>query len=175
MKELTIEEKAQAYDEAIKRAKELLEIGLKDTRGKRVVLSFFPELKESEDERIREELIELIGCMHDADSRKGAWLAWLEKQKSVEEIVAKCKTSWYNKGKIQGQIEGLSDEEKYWQGWHDALKEQGEQKPAKWSEEDEMIVLSIEQIMNRASFLSTPKQMNEIRTWLKSLKQRIGG
>lgn len=47
------------------------------------------------------------------------------------------------------------------------------QKFAEWSEEDEMIVLSIEQIMNRASFLSTPKQMNEIRTWLKSLKQRI--
>jgi hypothetical protein len=46
MKGLSIEEKAKRYDEAIKRAKELLEIGVKDTRDKRVVLSFFPELKE---------------------------------------------------------------------------------------------------------------------------------
>lgn len=36
--------------------------------------------QESEDERIKKELLELIGCMHDADPRKERWLAWLEKQ-----------------------------------------------------------------------------------------------
>ena len=40
-----------------------------------------PELQESEDERTRKELIELISCMHDADPRKKGWLNWLEKQK----------------------------------------------------------------------------------------------
>lgn len=34
----------------------------------------------NEDKKIREELIELIGCMHDADPRKERWLSWLEKQ-----------------------------------------------------------------------------------------------
>lgn len=57
---MTIEEKAKRYEEAIERAKELLDHGLKDTRDKRVVLSFFPELRESEDEKVRKELIEFV-------------------------------------------------------------------------------------------------------------------
>lgn len=56
--------------------------------------------------------------------RKRDWITWLKKLKSVREIVARYKTSWYNEGKIQGQIEGLSKEEEYQQGWHDALEKQ---------------------------------------------------
>ena len=37
-------------------------------------------LTSEEDERIRKEIKQLIQCMHDADPRKGRWLAWLEKQ-----------------------------------------------------------------------------------------------
>ena len=89
MKELSIKEKAKAYDEAIKRAKELLEIGVKDTRDKRVVLSFFPELAESKDEKIRKYLVELV---EEAKSttyyghpcyKESTWkeiFAWLEKR-----------------------------------------------------------------------------------------------
>ena len=92
----------------------------------------FPELKENEDERIRRELIDAIQGLYDYDElplslttkRKDEWIAWLEKQESVGEIVERCKTSWYNEGKIQGQIEGLSDDEKYQQGWHDALEKE---------------------------------------------------
>ena len=86
MKELSIEEKAKAYDKAIKRAKELLEIGLKDTRDKRVVLSFFPELRESEseDEMIRKELVQFFKEKDEEDFEewvpKAKVLAWLEKQ-----------------------------------------------------------------------------------------------
>ncbi len=47
---------------------------------KAVLEEIRPELAESEEERIRKELIELIGCMHDADPRKKDWLTWLEKQ-----------------------------------------------------------------------------------------------
>ena len=93
---------------------------------------FFPELKESRDERIRKRLIAMCQWYiesyaldpYNLDGYKEA-LAWLEKQESVGEIVERCKTSWYNEGKIQGQIEGLSDDEKYQQGWHDALEKQG--------------------------------------------------
>lgn len=90
------------------------------TRG--CIESIFPELAESKDDRIRKEIIEYIktGTYHKD------WIAWLEKKESVEEIVERCKKSWYNEGKIQGQIEGLTDEEKYQQGWHDALEKQGE-------------------------------------------------
>jgi hypothetical protein len=44
------------------------------------IKTIFPELAESDDERIRKEIKQLIQCMHDADPRKGRWLAWLEKQ-----------------------------------------------------------------------------------------------
>ena len=81
MKELSIEEKDRHNDKAIKRAKELLEIGVKDTRDKRVVLSFFPELKESEDEKMRKSIIYALrnGGFYDNDKTDEA-IAWLEKQ-----------------------------------------------------------------------------------------------
>ena len=51
----------------------------------------------------------------------------------------------------------------------------GERKPA-WSEEDEMITLSIKQIVTCASFLNiVPETLDKIDKWLNSLKQRIGG
>ena len=93
----------------------------------------FPELAESEDEKIRKQIISFLKEFEHDHYRSldfSSWLAWLKKQESVEEIVERCKTSWYNEGKIQGQIEGLSDDEKYQQGWHDAIERQGEQNPA---------------------------------------------
>ena len=101
---------------------------------KEVIETLIPELVESEDEKVRKGLINYFN-----DFRLPTFgglelkkiLAWLEKQESVEEIVERCKNSWYNEGKIQGQIEGLSDEEKYQQGWHDALENQGVYEPTK--------------------------------------------
>ena len=87
------------------------------------------------EERIRKGLIKAVSRifegykLFDTDVTREEALVWLEKQKSVGEIVERCKTSWYNEGKIDGQIEGLSDDEKYQQGWHDALEKQGESNP----------------------------------------------
>lgn len=177
------EEKAKAYDEALERAKQ----GIKDCGDnegrKKMIYNIFPELAESEDERIRKAMIQYFqrfpyenlkeagitakdaiawlekqgqktyqtpqwmidfldenrvkfaSLMEDYDEQREAegkllaiidWLEKLEKQESVEKIVERCKTSWYNEGKTQGQIEGLTDYERYWQGWHDALEKQGE-------------------------------------------------
>ena len=97
MKELSIEEKAKAYDEAIERANELNYVSDKDSLQRKTVEHIFPELKESEDERIRKRLIELF---------KGHWsdewyglkvdkvLAWLEKQDSYYTFEIK-KGHWY--------------------------------------------------------------------------------
>ena len=58
-----------------------------------------------------------------------------------------------------------------WDGEKKELKKI-EQKPA-WSEEDEKIALSVEQVMNCASLLNiVPEKIDKIRTWLKSLKDR---
>lgn len=55
MKELSIEQKAQRYDNLIKR--------LKDFQSEykfKTIDEYFPELKESEDERIRKRLIGVV-------------------------------------------------------------------------------------------------------------------
>ena len=97
----------------------------------------FPELAESEDERIRRNIIAALKGegYYDCDLTNEC-IAWVEKQESVASIVERCKTSWYNEGKIAGMAEGLSDEEKYQQGWHDALEKQGNQKAPSLSEKE---------------------------------------
>lgn len=83
MKKLSIEEKAKAYDEAIERANELNYVSDKDSLQRKTVEHIFPELKESEDERIRKELIDFIYDKTDTyelREKSNSWLAWLEKQ-----------------------------------------------------------------------------------------------
>lgn len=84
MKELSIEEKAKRYDAAIERAKKVL---LDCTPEERNVVEYIsPELKSSEDERIRKKLIYLIEMSRDYggyavqkdDAEK--MLAWIKKQ-----------------------------------------------------------------------------------------------
>ena len=70
----------KAYKEAIKRAKAIIEVAEKKEEIYKSAITIFPELRESEDERIRKEIEQLIQCMHDADPRKERWIAWLEKQ-----------------------------------------------------------------------------------------------
>ena len=66
----------------------------------------------------------------------------------------------------------VSDCLKQMNGEKVAMAIMDKQKPA-WSEEDEMIALSIEQVINCASLLNiVPEKVDKIRTWLKSLKDR---
>ena len=84
MKELSIEEKAQRYDKAIERAKKVL---LDCTPEEQKVVEYIsPELKESEDERIRKEIIAILQYKYENYSKDPKycnalkWIAWLEKQ-----------------------------------------------------------------------------------------------
>lgn len=82
---MTQEQKAKAYDKAIQRAKEILEIGVKESRDIKFILSFFPELKESKEERIRKAAIAFVEASDHFDYHLGISkedvIAWLEKQK----------------------------------------------------------------------------------------------
>lgn len=88
---MNTEEKAKAYDEALNRAKkELQTCGSTDCDAARQIFRFFPELRESEDERIRKELIywlkgfigEKEGCGYTEDEIRER-IAYLEKQKET--------------------------------------------------------------------------------------------
>jgi len=91
---MTIEEKAKAYDEALERAIKILDeilnnelIGFPDQ-----IREIFPELRESDDERIRKALIKLFQeCDTDIEFCNTGFtyqevLDWLEKQKVQKEI-----------------------------------------------------------------------------------------
>ena len=80
---MTIEEKAKAYDEAIKRAKEINN----EQRAQPfdVMTRVFTELRESGDEKIIKEIISIIksyreNCITEGNHRFNDCIAWLEKQ-----------------------------------------------------------------------------------------------
>ena len=83
MKELSIEEKAKAYDIALKKIKMLLGTGSNCSREELEYV--FPELKESEDERIMEKVIATIHLYYGEPLEDEAkeMIAWLEKQNSL--------------------------------------------------------------------------------------------
>ena len=80
---MTQEEKAKAYDKAIERAKSLIGDTIIEESGQHIAEVIFPELKESEDERIRKALIVWLKNSEGQTlpiDRYNAALAWLEKQ-----------------------------------------------------------------------------------------------
>lgn len=90
MKQLSVEEKAKAYDEAIEKLRSLYDnydtvstlIDVKEELG-----HIFPELKENEDERTKNEIIAFVeqsihrgGGTPIPEEQEAKWIAWLEKQ-----------------------------------------------------------------------------------------------
>ena len=106
MKELSIKEKAKRYDEALERAKKwhnAPNIDKMPTYGDRIIEEIFPELKESEDERIRESLLEYLHTLPNHYSHDGVcapeWIAWLEKRNSNVDNADKEYWRGYREGK----------------------------------------------------------------------------
>jgi len=121
MKELTIEEKAARYDEAIEKFDVILNLNTVKKSGTIFaddVRKIFPELKESGDERIRKWLIEMVEEMRKANLTAefngdcSEAIAWLEKQ--CEPFTKKDVDDAYLKGVCDAKSE---------------LKKQGEQNP----------------------------------------------
>ena len=193
MKELSIEEKAKAYDEARKK------IAIRF--GSNVADEIFSQFEMSEDERIRKELLNAFQESEDSlymvltPHRRESFIAWLEKQGEqkpadskiidLDELVIELEetigTSSHSRETIKdffqravqkymnclrianGEIGRLVDE-------NYLLKEkQGEQKTA-WSEEDEDILNTI---INHFKVDIECTDEDDMVRWLKSLKDRV--
>ena len=178
------------YKEALSRARQFSEHPLQENSDS-IVEYIFPELKESEDEKIRKALIRFHKSTIDIDGIKGAdVIAWLEKQGRRN-----------NDEMLQAISIGLSDIKED-VGWSDFggtpieeiqewLKKQGEQKPQRmisaeakeamydkpaWSKEDEQHIDSLLKRLDglcRNEFERTRFAISEDRDWLTSLKERI--
>lgn len=159
------EEKAKAYDEALEQAqKELAVCGSINCDAARQIFRLFPQLRESEDERTRKWLVNLVenlGEPADEDAEKELdemrplALAYLEKQKdhfrddtkmveqkSAENDVDVIKTSALlaadrlASAEMTGRLKERSE-------ILENPEEYGLQKPAEWSKEDENIINNI--------------------------------
>ena len=121
MDELTIEQKAKAYDEVVNKLKGFIAQGVNPLITRDDVQDFFPELAESEDEKIRKELITIISCAGDDSSHiymskrdSERYVAWLEKQgekNPVDKVEPKFeieKGKWYvcNTSRYTGFVVG---------------------------------------------------------------------
>lgn len=131
---MTKEEKAKAYDEALKRAKKILCNINEYSDSCRDIETIFPQLAESEDEKIIRTIIDALYSHTNSInllSSRGYQMenieAWLEKQKEQKH----------------------ADEDRYMEGYinekNDALKEQ---KSIKWDELTWEDINDLESIMN---------------------------
>ena len=122
---MTIEEKAKAYDEALEKTRTYRDNAriVEDYVAVARYENIFPELRESEDERIRKTLVEYFGPKVQLDFVRGVPIQkirdWLEKQKDhfrddtkmVEQMLewAKEKYEEYDR-----RIAGFPDDGAYW-------------------------------------------------------------
>ena len=183
MKELSIEQKAIAYDEAIKK----LRNAFYDNNSRmceeyrnaalKIIEPIFPELKESEDERIIKALRERI-IRYDPNNEilikeegisQRQFLAWLEKQGQDGKV-------WfyrddYVRDKKQAYQDGidnvLDNPQKY------GLEKQAEQKSAACSEEDVAMLDSAIAFVEHSPFTTIGKGKNNVIAWLKNLKDKV--
>jgi hypothetical protein len=127
------------YNEALERAKKKLEeVVLPETVSANLLYDIFPELRESEDERIRTRLIEYFqgflkgyeDCYKDGGSVKWEGLdaksiiAWLEKQKEASKAIeAVDRIDKYIDDHLANahDMKDSNPDKKYYRGWDDAL------------------------------------------------------
>ena len=87
MRELSIEEKAKAYDKALEKLRDFYrdyDIVSCLIDVKEELANIFPELKESGDEKTRKEIMDFIDTKTiDSDERRNRWFSYLEKYKPI--------------------------------------------------------------------------------------------
>ena len=169
------------YKEALEKARQFSERPLEEDSSS-IVEYIFPELKESEDERIRKALIRFHKSTIDVDGIKSEdIIAWLEKQgekngwSEEDEMIALSIKQIVNCASFLNVVpETLDKIDKWLNSLKQRIKEKPEPVEFKWSADDKNKLLIIEQILNCANLLISSQELTEIKNWLKSLKQRIG-
>ena len=193
MKELSTEEKAKAYDEALERARQIH--NEHKAQPFDVMLKVFPELKESEDEKIRKQLLKHL---REAASGKSLelsttdyerWATWVAKQGENNMGISEA-----TKQELDDNLHRALEKETT-ESWKKFLE--GEQKPADkieqkpqcmvsaeakeamydkpaWSEEDETgLTNTIIMLKEGASLHFNKKDITKAVDWLKSLRDRV--
>ena len=170
------------YNESFRRAKELHEAGNALTKNQMEII--FPELKESEDERIRKEIIDFLlnGIWNNAlidkvrqTQKYASWISYLERQKERGPL---SKDEEYTLARIIEYLEDNDCPSEWKDLLHDVytLPYQKDQQPAEWSEEDEEMLKDIIRGIKATEHIvfthdaQGRTQMQARVNWLKSLR-----
>lgn len=203
---MTTKQKAEAYDKAKIRMREFLKewencgaVGEALEKAQNV----FPELRENEDEKIREDILLYIGAKDDISlDTHNRWLSWLEKQSDTNEIINRDE---FTKGVLRGAAVNLisyidynkaegnmrfsnieckdiedalvsGDWDKIYAYMKKKLGRQGKQKFI-WSEEDKTMSRFIGNAItsdDASTYLeSKGVQVIDAHVWLDELKDRV--
>lgn len=193
---MTQEEKAKAYDEAMKKIQPLYEQAKKDDNPIWSTYEhLFPELRESEDERIRRTLVEYFGPKVQLDFVRGVPIQkirdWLEKQKEQNGEDEECTdfTIYHplknGKGKYEcipysfyGSLTSFSEDKDLIdflrtcfyteEDCNEWIEQQKEQKPAWSKEDDKMLTGIIERGSSQVPF-GAPALRDEQMEWLMNM------
>ena len=166
MKELSIEEKAKRYDEKLDAARHIYTDPSVKEEDKYYIEVIFPELAESEDERIRKALIKYFTLSDDNADYQCCGVhykdivAWLEKQGEISKEWSEMKVA-----NIQTELQKMVNLKQ--------KTEQVEQKAA-WSEGDEKLVKNLISTLSNlyARNLIEKETKEKYTNLLKSLKNR---
>lgn len=158
MAELTIEQKAERYDVAIKIAKSKIKNDKDHVLYEDDIIELFPELKESEDERIRGNIIATIHLYYGEPLEDEAkeMIAWLEKQGEHANFRSKIQIGDNVTRNKDGVLVNLSQLNR-------VAKKQCEQKPAEWSEEIEAAISLLKHIAEEQEKDYCPHNANALR------------
>lgn len=173
---MTPEEKARAYDEALAKAKEQYNYPcMRSCMG--ILEEIFPELKESEDEKIRKALINTVKYYHPNESpymhgiSNESVIAWLEKQGEQKDV------EWHREDEqnLNACLGYIQDE--FLRRWLKDVVHVKYDKPV-WSEEGEGYFDTLIGIMNERMNCSDEGSMvynvyKKAQDWLKSLKGSV--
>ena len=129
---MTQEQKARAYDEALERAREIMNNTCSSETTKITCQEIFPDIMESEDEKIRKCLIEALKTSKTVGELKfilpeptrEECIAYLEKQKDASEAIeAVDRIDKYIDEHLANahDMKDSNPDKKYYRGWDDAL------------------------------------------------------
>lgn len=179
------------YEEALEKARAEYEKARKQgyTWLMGLLEGMFPDLKESEEERIRKELIEQVGYIipdkeeYDNEGRVlptyhkriGRYRAWLEKQKTSEEAIRYVKENHSPDEVSDFQVAmNIAVTKAYDKGVQDTLEKQKAQQSVEWSEEDkEMVRRAIFYTEQYRTNYGDTKESEECFNWLLDLHRNI--
>ena len=166
----------QEYNKLVNAIKVLQEENPSDEGIQNWVSDNVPELRKSEDEKIREDIIHLVNA-HGQGRFRESMLAWLEKQgtsytkRDIDDAYIKGMSDAKRELEKQGEkkcIDDLTQQEAMDIAVAKCF-EQGGQKPT-WSEEDEVRLQACIDTLQAKSIMG---KVDTIQTnWLRSLKQR---